>query len=193
VKWPSPASAASYDAFRHEFPRLDLDTLRAPRHRVAGVLGPPTACLLDPAQEPDPEIARQLGYLNTFGRSMYPLVLRAYYDYSHGEVSKDALIGILEHVQSLLLRRTVRRREATTGWWRACAVPARPDADELVRAIARVTPSDERVLGGAEVQRTPPHRLRARPHRRRRKPGRPRRRPRGAARARRRLERRRHP
>jgi hypothetical protein len=132
-----------YDAFRHEFPRLDLATLRA--HATEWrEYSDAYRVLLDPAQEPDPEIARQLGYLNTFGRGMYPLVMRAYHDYSHGEVSKDALIGILEHVQSLLLRRTVVGVSNDRLVARLCRART-GGADELVRAIARVTPSDERV------------------------------------------------
>jgi hypothetical protein len=132
-----------YDAFRHEFPRLDLATLRA--HATEWrEYSDAYRILLDPTQEPDPEIARQLGYLATFGRGMYPLVMRAYHDYSHGELSKDALIGLIENVQSLLLRRTVVGVTDDRLVARLCRAREAGN-DELVRAIARITPSDERV------------------------------------------------
>ncbi|SDZ54264.1 DUF262 domain-containing protein [Herbiconiux ginsengi] len=132
-----------YDAFRHEFPRLDLATLRA--HATEWrEYSDAYRVLLDPAQEADPEIAQQLGYVNTFGRGMYPLVMRAYVDYTHDEVAKEELIALLEHVQSLLLRRTVVGVSNDRLVARLCRARA-AGTDEVVRAIARVTPSDERV------------------------------------------------
>src|SRR6185312_7798367 len=72
-----------YDAFRQQFPRLDLDTLRlhAAEWRNYSEI---YRILLTPAQAPNAGIARQLDYINTFGRGMYPLVMRAYRDYSLG-------------------------------------------------------------------------------------------------------------
>lgn len=132
-----------YDAFRHRFPRLDLDTLRAHATEwrdFAAIY----RTLLEPAQEPDAEIARQLGHVNTFGRGMYPLVMRAYRDYSLGVVGKDTLIGTLEHVQALLIRRTVVGLHTDRLVARLCR--ARNDGPaKLISAIARITPSDERV------------------------------------------------
>ncbi|HWI32229.1 MAG TPA: HNH endonuclease family protein, partial [Microbacterium sp.] len=132
-----------YDAFRNEFPRLELATLR--RHAAEWRdYSEVYRTLLDPAHERDEEIALQLGHINTFGRGMYPLVLRAYRDYARGEVDKSALISTLEHIQSLLLRRTVVGIGNDRLVARLCR--AREEgAESLVRAIARVTPSDERV------------------------------------------------
>jgi hypothetical protein len=132
-----------YDAFRHQFPRLDLDTLRAhaTEWRDYSAI---YRTLLEPTQAADAEIARQLGYINTFGRGMYPLVLRAYRDYSLGVVDKDTLIGTLEHIQSLLIRRTVVGLHTDRLVARLCR--ARIDGPaNLISAIARITPSDERV------------------------------------------------
>jgi hypothetical protein len=132
-----------YDAFRHRFPRLDLATLRAhaAEWRDFSAI---YRTLLDPAQAPDPEIARQLGYVNTFGRGMYPLVMRAYRDYSLGAVDRSTLIGSLEHVQALLIRRTVAGLHTDRLVARLCR--AREESpDRLASAIARITPSDERV------------------------------------------------
>jgi hypothetical protein len=132
-----------YDAFRHEFPRLDLDTLRtlAAEWRDYSEI---YRVLVEPAQAPDAEIASQLGYVNTFGAGMYPLVMRSYRDYSRGSITRDALIEGLEHVQSLLLRRTVVGLSNDRLVARMCR--ARDEGVEgLAGAISRITPSDERV------------------------------------------------
>lgn len=132
-----------YDAFRHEFPLLDLVSLRAYAaewkeyseiYRV----------LLDPAHAVDDDLSRHLGYMNTFGRASYPLIMPAYRDYTHGACSRDELVDTLEHLQSMLLRRTVVGIGTTRLIARLCR--ARLDGtDALAQAIARIMPSDERV------------------------------------------------
>lgn len=137
------AGRGVYDAFRHRFPRLDLATLRehAAEWREYSEI---YRILLDPATAPSPLVATQLGYVNTFGRGMYPLVLRAYRDYARGAADEATLIRSLEHVQSLLLRRTVVGLSNDRLVARLCR--AREDGPEgLITAIARITPSDERV------------------------------------------------
>ena len=59
-------------------------------------------------------------------------------------VDKAALIATLEYVQSLLLRRTVVG-VSTIGSSPGCAARGEDGQDSLERAIARITPSDERV------------------------------------------------
>lgn len=135
-----------YDAFRHEFPRLDVETLRerATQWREFSEI---YRLLLEPAEAPDTEVGRQFGYLNTFGRGMYPLVMRLYRDHRHGELGVDELISMLEHLQSLLLRRKIVGISTDRLVARLCR--AMDDGREaLVRAIARITPSDERVRVG---------------------------------------------
>jgi hypothetical protein len=132
-----------YDAFRHEFPRLDPDTLRthAGQWKEYSEI---YRVLLEPAHAPTTAIARQLEYLNTFGRATYPLVMRAYRDHLHGELDETALLQTLEYVQALLLRRTVVGVPTDRLVARLCR--ARTDGQEaLERAIARISPSDERV------------------------------------------------
>jgi hypothetical protein len=132
-----------YDAFRQRFPRLDLATLRhhAAEWREYSEI---YRTLLEPARAPGARLARQLAYLNTFGRGMYPLILRAYRDHARGVVDEETLIRSLEHVQSLLLRRTVVGLSNDRLVARLCR--ARENGPEgLVRAVARITPSDERV------------------------------------------------
>lgn len=132
-----------YSAFRHEFPRPDLATLRAQAliwREYAEIYG----VLQDPSQEQDPEIRRQLAYVNTFGRSTYPLVMSAYRDHLHGELTQDELIRTLERIQSLLLRRSVVGVPTDRLIARLCRARAE-GPDQLLKAFARITPSDERI------------------------------------------------
>ena len=132
-----------YDAFRHEFPRLDRETLRdhaarwleyAQIYRV----------LLEPDREPDARIARQLRYLNVFGPGTYPLVMANYHACAAGRLDADQLIKTLSDIQALLLRRTIVEIGIDRLVARLCrANEAGPDA--LARAMARITPSDDRV------------------------------------------------
>lgn len=132
-----------YDAFRHVFPRLDHDTLRS--HAVVWrELSEAYRLMLEPALEPDTDIRSQLHELNTFGRVSYPLVMTALHDHARGRVSKDALITELGFVQSLLLRRAVIGLPTDRIVARLCRARAR-GPKSLERAIARITPSDERV------------------------------------------------
>ena len=132
-----------YDAFRHSFPRLDLESLRehAAEWREYSEI---YRILREPARAADGEIARQLGFINTFGRGMYPLVMRAYRNHSRGTVHANALIETLEQVQSLLLRRTIVGLDNDRLVGRLCRAEE-SRVDSLARAIARITPSDARV------------------------------------------------
>lgn len=135
-----------YDAFRHEFPRLGFETLRehAARWReFAGIYG----TILDPSTASDAEIGRQLAYLATFGRGTSPLVMRLLRDHAHGDLGLDELLASLEQLQSLLLRRKTVGISTDRLVARLCRA-ADLGRDELVHAIARITPSDERTRVG---------------------------------------------
>ncbi len=132
-----------YEAFRHRFPRLDRETLR-PLAAEWKEFSEIYRVLLEPHLEADPEISRQLGYTNTFGRAMYPLIMRVYRDHSRGEMSREALSETLEGIQSLLLRRSVVGLGNERLVARLCrALSDGPDS--LRSALARITPSDARV------------------------------------------------
>ena len=142
-----------YDAFRHEFPRLELGGLRVLADewralaRVYGVL-------LDPSQATDAEIGRHLSYVNTFGTGMYPLIMRVYRDVERGLVDRDELLRTLEMVQSMLVRRSV----VGTGTDRLVARLCRAREagfDALVAAISRITPSDERIAVALKYSEVP--------------------------------------
>ncbi|MFK0241705.1 DUF262 domain-containing protein [Microbacterium sp. NPDC090281] len=132
-----------YSAFRQSFPRVDVAHLQADatqwRH-YAEIYG----VLLDPSREQDPEIARQLRHINTFGRSSYPLVMSAYSDHTRGIIDRSELIETLEWLQALFLRRALVNLPAERLVARLCRA-RRDGRDALARAFARITPSDERV------------------------------------------------
>jgi hypothetical protein len=142
-----------YEAFRHEFPRLEFADLV----RHAGEwreLSRVYRVLLHPSEAPDTEVARQLSYLSTFGTGMYPLVMRVYRDFELGAVGHDELIETLEMVQSLLVRRSI----VGTGVERLVARLCRAreqGRDALVSAISRITPSDERVAVALKYSELP--------------------------------------
>ena len=142
-----------YDAFRGQFPRLDVATLRVEAARWRA-LAETYGVLLDPAQAPDAEVARHLTHLNTFGRGMYPLVLTLYRDRLDGAISPSAFIDALEDLQSLLLRRTVVGLATDRLVARLVRAYAR-GADELRLAVARITPSDERTRVGLKYSDLP--------------------------------------
>lgn len=132
-----------YSAFRQSFPRVDLQRLQADaetwRH-FAEIY----AILLDPSLESDPEIARQLRYVNTFGRASYPLVMRTYSDHARGVIGRDELVRTLEWIQAMYLRRTLVNLPNERLVARLCRARAN-GSEALARAFARITPSDERV------------------------------------------------
>jgi hypothetical protein len=142
-----------YDAFRVEFPRLDLEQLRADAAQWKAY-SEIYRVLLEPSHEPDPEIARQLAYVNTFGRGMYPLVMRAYGDFQFDGALKPQLLRTLEYVQALQLRRSVAGLANDRLVARLCRARSLGQ-EQLERAISRITPSDERVRVGLKYSELP--------------------------------------
>lgn len=140
---PVVAGRGVYEAFRTEFPRLERDELRAAAaewkeyseiYRV----------LLDPAHAIDAEAGRRLGFLNLFGGAVHPLTMRVYRDYVRGTIEAGEFLRTIDDVQSLLLRRTVVGTPTDGLVARLCRA-REGGAEELARALGRITPSDERV------------------------------------------------
>lgn len=142
-----------YGEFRARFPRLDAATLRARTadwREAAEVY----RTLLDPSRETDAALARQLGYLATIGKGMRPLVLRACLDRRRGRIDDAELIGTLEMVQALLLRRSVAGLPTDRLVARLCRARD-AGAESLRHAIARITPSDERIRAALKFGELP--------------------------------------
>lgn len=142
-----------YDAFRQEFPRLDIATLRerAEEWREFAAI---YRTLREPAEVEDAVLSRQLAFLSTFGPETSPLVLRLCHDHRHGRLETPELVTSLEHLQSLLVRRTIVGITTDRLIARLCRAAAH-GPDELVRAIARITPSDERTRVGLKYSELP--------------------------------------
>ncbi len=132
-----------YAAFRASFPRLSIERLRedaAVWREYADIYG----TLLHPEREADADIRRQLVFVNTFGRAAYPLAMGALGDHRQGRIDRAELIETLEWVQALLLRRSIVGLPTDRLIARLCRARAE-SRDALARAVARITPSDERV------------------------------------------------
>ncbi|GAA5151816.1 DUF262 domain-containing protein [Microbacterium pseudoresistens] len=132
-----------YSAFRQSFPRVDAEHLQQHaeiwRH-YAQIYG----ILLDPSLEPDDELRRQLEHLSTFGKAAFPLAMSVYSEHARGLIPRDELIETLEWLQALYLRRALVGLPTERLIARLCRARAE-GREALMRAFARVTPSDERV------------------------------------------------
>lgn len=132
-----------YSAFRQSFPRFDLERLRSDA-AIWRDYAEIYRILLDPSLESDAGIRRQLAFIGTFGRAAFPLVMRVYHDHRAGAITRDGLIEVLEWIQGLYLRRTIVGLPTERLIARLCRAHAK-GRDALMRAVARITPSDERV------------------------------------------------
>ena len=132
-----------YDAFRQHVPMLDFDTLltHAGQWREYSAI---YSRLLDPSLIDDTGLSSEIVGINVFGRGMYPLVMRSFHENEHGRLTTDELMADLSRIQSLLIRREVVGLTNDRLVARLCrAQEAGPD--NLIQAIARIMPSDQRV------------------------------------------------
>ncbi|MCL2788652.1 MAG: DUF262 domain-containing protein [Micrococcales bacterium] len=135
-----------YDVFKEQFTTLTFERLRdreAPEWlRYSAIY----RLLLAPASEPDTELARELRYVGTFGRSMYPLLLGVYDQFRLGAVTRAELLEVLGLLQSLFIRKMVVGESRDGLIARLCRTWGRSrNVDRLRADIASRTPSDERV------------------------------------------------
>lgn len=131
-----------YEVFKKEFPAPrypSLTTDAAEWKAYAEVY----SVLLDPSRCADEEVARQLRHCNTFGTAMYPLLLGVYRDYQLNVIDRNALIEILEQLQSLYLRKMVVG--ASRDHLAAQLCRKRQQYGYPIRDISRRMPTDERI------------------------------------------------
>ncbi|MGN8551840.1 UNVERIFIED_CONTAM: DUF262 domain-containing HNH endonuclease family protein [Microbacterium sp. SLM126] len=146
-------SRGVYDTFRQVFPTLDIHDLRrhaAEWREYAEIY----RILEEPGREPDAAISRHLAGVATFGTAMHPLVMETYRDWKRGSIGREELTATLEHVQALLLRRTVVATGTDRIVARLCRA-RRGGWDELVSAFSRITPSDERIRAALKYSALP--------------------------------------
>lgn len=131
-----------YEAFKKEFPapRYPSLTTHAAEWKAYSEV---YSVLLDPSRCADGEVARQLRHCETFGTAMYPLLLGVYRDYQLNKVDRNALLEILEQLQSLYLRKMVVG--ASRDHLAAQLCRKRRQYGYPIREIARRMPTDERI------------------------------------------------
>ncbi len=131
-----------YEVFKKEFPAPRYPTLitQAAEWKAYSEV---YRNLLDPARCADEEVARQLKYCNTFGTAMYPLLLGVYRDYQLNVIDRNALLEILEQLQSLYLRKMLVG--ASRDHLAAQLCRKRRQYGYPIREIARRMPTNERI------------------------------------------------
>lgn len=142
-----------YGEFRSRFPRLDVDTLRrhAAHWRASSEV---YRTLLEPESETDAELSQRLQQLAVVGKGMNPLVMRALMELRSGEAERETVLRTLDAVQTLLLRRAVAGLPLDRLVARLCR--ARDESESaLTAAIARITPSDERMRAALRFAELP--------------------------------------
>lgn len=142
-----------YGEFRSRFPRLDVETLRrhAAHWRASSEV---YRTLLEPESEADAELSQRLRQLAVVGKGMNPLVMRALMDLRSGDAARDTVLRTLDAVQTLLLRRAVAGLPLDRLVARLCR--ARDESEgALTAAIARITPSDERMRAALKFAELP--------------------------------------
>lgn len=142
-----------YGEFRSRFPRLDVDTLRrhAAHWRASSEV---YRTLLEPESETDAELSQRLRQLAVVGKGMNPLVMRALMELRSGEAERETVLRTLDAVQTLLLRRAVAGLPLDRLVARLCR--ARDESESaLTAAIARITPSDERMRAALRFAELP--------------------------------------
>ncbi len=131
-----------YEVFKKKFPapRYASLTTHAAEWKACSEV---YSVLLDPSRCADGEVARQLRHCNTFGTAMYPLLLGAYRDYQCDVIDRNALLEILEQLQSLYLRKMVVGGSRDHLAAQLCR--KRRQYGYPIRDIARRMPTDERI------------------------------------------------
>lgn len=142
-----------YDTFRAQFPRLDYASLRT-HASLWREYSDIYRTLSEPTRAADPDLSRQFEWLNTFGRGMYPLVMRLYRGHLHDEVPREHLVTTVEYLQSLLLRREILGLSNDRLVARLCRA-ASAGTEDLLYAIGRITPSDQRTRVGVKYGELP--------------------------------------
>lgn len=147
---------AVYDRFRALFPVLGWEALGPLAGEWLGY-AETYRMLREPASCPDPEVRRSLVGLNLFGQDAYPVVMQDVRDATRGDLDRAALLHRLGLVEGMLVRRAIAGLPAGRVAARLCR--AREDGPAaLEQAIARITPSDERVRVALKYG-APPHPL----------------------------------
>lgn len=96
-----------YDEFKNRYPTQTVDVLEDVLGEIKK-LSKHYNKLINPKNENDKEIRRQLEYLNRLEVNVaYPFLMKVYDDYIGGSISKNILINVLDLIQSFTWRRFI--------------------------------------------------------------------------------------
>lgn len=102
-----PNKAKVYQEFKDKYPTSTLEDLEGALSPIKRLVNHYHK-ILNPSQEPDPDIRLQLRYINRLEINVvYPFLLQVYDDYSTEIISKTTFIEVLELIQSFTWRRFV--------------------------------------------------------------------------------------
>jgi hypothetical protein len=145
-----------YDVFKQQFPALRFDRLQ--EREAPGWLrySEIYKVLLTPSAEEDSQLAKQLKYVATFGRAMYPLLLDVYVQFRRAAITQGEFLEILGLLQSLFIRKIAVGESRDGIIARLCKTWGKSrDVARLQRDIVRRTPSDERVRSALQYRYLP--------------------------------------
>lgn len=102
-----PTKSTVYIEFKNQFPTSDLKTLEKNLSPIKSIVKFYNR-LLNPQNEPDKDIRKQLEYINRIEINVaYPLLMKVYEDYADNIINKNIFIEILELVQCFVWRRFI--------------------------------------------------------------------------------------
>ena len=96
-----------YEEFKTKYPVTSIGQLEENLGKIKGLVYHYSK-LLNPKKEPDPEIRKQLEYLDKMEINVaYPFLMKVYDDYAKGKIVKSEFLNVLETVQSYAWRRFI--------------------------------------------------------------------------------------
>ena len=102
-----PNKGAVYEKFKERFPVPNSDELKSALEEIR-TLSEVYKKLLNPSLEPDTDICREVGYINTLEINVaFPFLMRVYQDFIEGLIDKSTLLSVFRLTQSFVWRRFI--------------------------------------------------------------------------------------
>lgn len=102
-----PNKSKVYMEFKEKYPTTTVDELETTLNKIKN-LAKHYNKLINPKNETDPDIRKQLEYINRLEINVaYPFLIRVYDDYTNQVIDKDIFVKILELIQTYTWRRFI--------------------------------------------------------------------------------------